>query len=635
MSRSLPSTTAPPMGRPGCSPNGPRTSRVPGHGGHQVERRSWHLRGTRVWSRRRANGSRFLTRTTSSVATTCERRDRFARANPEIEVMSAKPVILQESTGSIRRHPRRWQYADGTRPADLTAEPNVFLGVSPGSFFRLDRSRAAALEFDTRIAPELRGRTLRRQVPARPPATRCRTPPRRGVRVSQASRRNLADAGQHAPPRPLRGRPRARLPRLHRAGAAAGWLGSRMDPAARHLRAVVVPVGGRADQHQRPGAAGAGAAVPRAAGSDPTGARSGGRRQAPRPAARPGLGRPPRACCDEDSIGIRRRWSRPAATGRCACADTSTGSSASRLRRCSGSAARRSVQRFRRRWPTATSSGISCRSGSCGCRTCATWRWRSTTSQCSRPVSGGRHGQTDGHGRGQTDSDSRGARLGVLARLWRLRRRGSRALANRLVRRARRVMRAAVALSTRVAAASRPFRTRFRDAWVLMDRIHDADDNGERLFDHLRASRPDVNAWFVLERGTPDWERLRARGERRLVAHGSWTWKMLMLNCTWLLASHIDKAISLPPADPAHPAEAPVASRVPPARRDEGRSLALVEPGGGRALHRRAPRRSSRPWPVTGRPTAGPRRRHATPACRGSTAFSQKAAQSPEISATS
>ena len=35
------------------------------------------------------------------------------------------------------------------------------------------------------------------------------------------------------------------------------------------------------------------------------------------------------------------------------------------------------------------------------------------------------------------------------------------------------------------------------------------------------ATRPDINAWFVLERGTPDWERLRAAGERRLVAHGS------------------------------------------------------------------------------------------------------------------
>jgi hypothetical protein len=116
-----------------------------------------------------------------------------------------------------------------------------------------------------------------------------------------------------------------------------------------------------------------------------------------------------------------------------------------------------------------------------------------------------------------------------------------------IARRAGRVLRDAVALPQRFAARRRLFGARFRDAWVLMDRIHDADDNGERLFEHLRATRPDINAWFVLERGTPDWERLTARGESRLVAHGSWAWKMLMLNCAWLLSSHIDQAIVRPP----------------------------------------------------------------------------------------
>ena len=51
---------------------------------------------------------------------------------------------------------------------------------------------------------------------------------------------------------------------------------------------------------------------------------------------------------------------------------------------------------------------------------------------------------------------------------------------------------------------------RYHHAWVLMDRIHDADDYGERLFEHLRHEREDVNAWFVVEAGTPDWQRLRA-----------------------------------------------------------------------------------------------------------------------------
>jgi hypothetical protein len=101
-------------------------------------------------------------------------------------------------------------------------------------------------------------------------------------------------------------------------------------------------------------------------------------------------------------------------------------------------------------------------------------------------------------------------------------------------------------LAAEVVARVPPYRRRFRDAWAVMDRIHDADDNGERLFEYLRRERPEINAWFVLERGTPDWRRLAASGERRLVAHGSWAWTILMLNCSWLLSSHVDRAILEP-----------------------------------------------------------------------------------------
>jgi Putative glycosyl/glycerophosphate transferases involved in teichoic acid biosynthesis TagF/TagB/EpsJ/RodC len=79
-----------------------------------------------------------------------------------------------------------------------------------------------------------------------------------------------------------------------------------------------------------------------------------------------------------------------------------------------------------------------------------------------------------------------------------------------------------------------------------MDRIHNADDNGERLFEHLRAERPDINAWFVLEKGTPDWNRLKRAGGGRLIAYGSFRWKMLMLNCHWLVSSHADLAVAEP-----------------------------------------------------------------------------------------
>jgi glycosyltransferase involved in cell wall biosynthesis len=87
---------------------------------------------------------------------------------------------------------------------------------------------------------------------------------------------------------------------------------------------------------------------------------------------------------------------------------------------------------------------------------------------------------------------------------------------------------------------------RYRHAWVVMDRLHDADDNGERLFEYLRRERRDINAWFVIERDTPDWRRMQAAGTDRLIAHGSNEWRSLLLNADWVLSSHSDRPIVEP-----------------------------------------------------------------------------------------
>lgn len=98
-------------------------------------------------------------------------------------------------------------------------------------------------------------------------------------------------------------------------------------------------------------------------------------------------------------------------------------------------------------------------------------------------------------------------------------------------------------------ARSRPVRLFLRRSWVLMDRIHDADDSAEHLFRYLRKHERSVNAWFVIKAGTPGYERLRKDGYgHRVVAHGSLRWKLLMLNCTQLISSHADFAVSRPPA---------------------------------------------------------------------------------------
>lgn len=91
-----------------------------------------------------------------------------------------------------------------------------------------------------------------------------------------------------------------------------------------------------------------------------------------------------------------------------------------------------------------------------------------------------------------------------------------------------------------------PWRGRFRDAWVLMDRIFEADDSGERLFEHLRAHRPDINAWFVLASTSADWDRMRQAWGKRLVRRGSLSWRLLMVRATWLVSSHADRDVVMP-----------------------------------------------------------------------------------------
>ena len=97
-------------------------------------------------------------------------------------------------------------------------------------------------------------------------------------------------------------------------------------------------------------------------------------------------------------------------------------------------------------------------------------------------------------------------------------------------------------------ARTRPVRAKFAKAWVFMDWVSDCGDSAERLFDYVRLEHPGINAWFVLQEGTPDWHRLKASGHNRLVAYGSREWKLLLLNCKHMISSHVDVMIVRPPA---------------------------------------------------------------------------------------
>ena len=80
---------------------------------------------------------------------------------------------------------------------------------------------------------------------------------------------------------------------------------------------------------------------------------------------------------------------------------------------------------------------------------------------------------------------------------------------------------------------------RYENAWVLMDRDVEADDNGEHLYRFLRRTRDDINAYFVLRRDSKDWRRLEAEGFR-LIAFGSVEHEYALLNARYLVSSHAD-----------------------------------------------------------------------------------------------
>ncbi|MFW0179405.1 CDP-glycerol glycerophosphotransferase family protein [Rothia sp. P7208] len=61
---------------------------------------------------------------------------------------------------------------------------------------------------------------------------------------------------------------------------------------------------------------------------------------------------------------------------------------------------------------------------------------------------------------------------------------------------------------------------KYEQAWLILDHADRADDNGEHLYRYILQHRSDINAYFLLERDSKDWERLEAEGFK-LLEYGS------------------------------------------------------------------------------------------------------------------
>lgn len=96
-----------------------------------------------------------------------------------------------------------------------------------------------------------------------------------------------------------------------------------------------------------------------------------------------------------------------------------------------------------------------------------------------------------------------------------------------------------------LALSSTPGAASHRGAWVLMDRVHKADDSAEHFCRWLMNEHPEQPIHFVLDRKSQDWPRLEREGFP-LVAYRSAEHFTALGQAAWLISSHVD----LPVIDP-------------------------------------------------------------------------------------
>jgi glycosyltransferase involved in cell wall biosynthesis len=130
-------------------------------------------------------------------------------------------------------------------------------------------------------------------------------------------------------------------------------------------------------------------------------------------------------------------------------------------------------------------------------------------------------------------------------------------------------------------------RRRFADAWVLTDAPDHAQGPSEALYRWLRQHRRDVNAWFLLRKGSPDWARLKAEGFR-LIDDGRAAKLPALLNAGQLIVSS---------ADPA--ALSPIPTGYFPATGRPWRLVYLADPQGRPLTAQEATQRQVDLWCVT------------------------------------
>lgn len=93
---------------------------------------------------------------------------------------------------------------------------------------------------------------------------------------------------------------------------------------------------------------------------------------------------------------------------------------------------------------------------------------------------------------------------------------------------------------------------KFKDAWVLMDRVDVGGDSAEHLYRYLNTERPEINAWFALNRSSKDWERLAQEGFK-LLEYGGPDFQTALVLSQNLISTHADIEMTEPMPESVYP----------------------------------------------------------------------------------
>ncbi len=86
------------------------------------------------------------------------------------------------------------------------------------------------------------------------------------------------------------------------------------------------------------------------------------------------------------------------------------------------------------------------------------------------------------------------------------------------------------------------FKEKYGGAWLLLDRDTQADDNAEHLYRYLKEKHKETISYFILQKKSHDWERLKKEGFN-LIPFGSLAHRAALTHAKHLISSHADNYV--------------------------------------------------------------------------------------------